>query len=162
MDSLMEIREISSTEISLLDHFLYEAIFVREGQEKPDKKILDIPELSRYIKDFGNKTDLCLVADLKGEIIGAIWARIFSENEKGFGYVDSKTPELSMSVDKDFRQQGVGTELLKAMISKLTRLNYEQVSLSVDKQNYAYKLYEKLGFNTVKSDEKSAVMLKQL
>ncbi len=162
MDLRIKIREIEKTEISHLDYFLYEAIFIPEGQEKPEKEIIKIPELSSYIKDFGKDTDLCLVADLHGNLIGAIWTRIFTETERGFGYVDSKTPELSMSVIENYRQQGIGTKLLKAMIDKLTQLDCEQVSLNVDKLNYALKLYLKLGFEIVESDEKSATLIKRL
>ena len=162
MDLKIKIREIGKNEISHLDNFLYEAIFIPRGQEKPGKEIIKIPELACYIKDFGKDTDLCLVAELHGKLIGAIWTRIYTETEKGFGYVDSKTPELSMSVVENYRQQGIGTKLLKAMIDKLSKLNYEQVSLSVDRLNYALKLYQKFGFQMVKSDDTSAIMIRRL
>jgi len=162
MDLKIVIREIGNTEIFHLDYFLYEAIFMPEGQDKPDKEIIKLPVLSRYTKDFGKETDLCLVADLQGNLIGAIWTRIFGKDEKGFGYVDSKTPELSMSVNNNYRQQGIGTNLLTVMIDKLTKLDYKHVSLSVDKRNYAYKLYQKFGFEIVQSDEMSVTMIKQL
>jgi len=86
MDSRIKIREIKSSEIIHLDTFLYDAIFIPKGVEKPDKVIIKLPELKRYISDFGKETDLCLVAELNGKLIGAIWTRIFTEAEKGFGY----------------------------------------------------------------------------
>ncbi len=162
MELNIKIREIEGTEISQLDTFLYEAIFIPKGLDKPDKEIIKIPELSIYIKDFGKDSDLCIVAESQGCLVGAIWARIYAETEKGFGYVDSKTPELSMSVIENYRQHGIGTKLLKAMIEKLSLLDYQQVSLSVDKLNYALKLYQKFGFEIVKSDENSATMIKRL
>lgn len=162
MDLRIKTREIEKAEISHLDNFLYEAIFIPEGEEKPDRDIIKIPELSCYTKDFGKDTDLCIVAESQGNLIGAIWTRIFTETEKGFGYVDSKTPELSISVIENYRQHGIGTKLLKAMIDKLTQLDYEQVSLSVDKLNYALKLYKKFGFEIVKSDEKSETLIRRL
>ena len=112
----------------------------------------------KYPKD----SDLCLVAEFHGILIGAIWTRTFSEFEKGFGYVDSRTPELSMSVVKSYRKQGIGKILLTKMIEKLIQYGYEQVSLSVGLDNYALKLYQKFGFNIVQSDNKSAVLIKQL
>jgi len=121
-----------------------------------------LPELSCYIKDFGKDSDLCLVAESQGNLIGAVWTRIFTETEKGFGYVDLKTPELSMSVAEEYRQQGVGTKLIATMIDKLIQLNYKQVSLSVDKLNYAFKWYLKFGFEVVKSDKHSVTMIKRL
>jgi GNAT superfamily N-acetyltransferase len=159
---MVHIREIEKTEIFHLDNFLYEAIFIPEGLEKPDKKIIQIPELVCYIKDFGKDSDGCLVAESQGELIGAIWTRIFTETEKGFGFVDSKTPELSMSVVEKYRNQGIGTTLLTKMIEKLIQCGYEQVSLSVDLENYALKLYQKFGFKIVHSDDQSAIMLKHL
>ena len=161
MDLKVDIRELKNDEISHLDNFLYDAIFIPEGQKKPDKEIIKLPELSGYIKDFGKDTDHCLVAELNGELIGAIWIRIFSEDEKGFGFIDSKTPELSMSVVENYRKKGIGTKMLKALLNKFTLLEYDQASLSVDKQNFAMRLYQKFGFETVKSDEKSATMIKR-
>jgi ribosomal protein S18 acetylase RimI-like enzyme len=162
MNLNIEIREIDKAEIFQLDNFLYEAIFIPEGQEKIDREVTKVPELSRYIKNFGQKDDICLVAVLDGNLLGAIWTRIYPSTEPGYAYVDSKTPELSMSVLQDYRQKGIGTHLLKAMIHKLVKLDYEQVSLSVDKQNYAFRLYQKFGFVILDSDEKSAIMIKDL
>lgn len=162
MDLRINIRELESKEIIHLDNLLYEAIFIPEGHEKPDRGIIKIPELFCYIKDFGRDSDLCIVAESHGNLIGAIWTRIFTETEKGFGYVDSKTPELSMSILKNYRRQGIGTKLLSAMIEKLSQSDYEQVSLSVDKQNYAFKFYLKFGFEIFSSNEKSAIMIKTL
>ena len=161
MDLKVDIRELKNDEISHLDNFLYDAIFIPEGQKKPDKEIIKLPELSGYIKDFGKDTDHCLVAELNGELIGAIWIRIFSEDEKGFGFIDSKTPELSMSVVENYRKKGIGTKMLKALLNKFTLLEYDQASLSVDKQNFAMRLYQNFGFETVNSDEKSATLIKR-
>ena len=158
---MINIREIKKEEIFHLDNFLYEAIFIPEGQKKPDNKIIQIPELLCYIRDFGKESDLCFVAESQGDLIGAIWIRHYTEFEKGFGYVDSKTPELSMSVVEKYRKQGIGTKLLTKMIEKMIQIGYEQVSLSVDLENYALKLYKKNGFNIVQSDDKSAIMIKQ-
>ncbi|GHT75982.1 hypothetical protein AGMMS50262_12950 [Bacteroidia bacterium] len=36
---------------------------------------------------------------------------------------------------------------------------YKQISLSVDKANYAVKMYQKFGFEIVKENEKDYIML---
>ena len=46
----------------------------------------------------------------------------------------------------EYRGQGLGTALLGALLTKLGELGYRQASLSVQKANYAVKLYEKAGF----------------
>jgi ribosomal protein S18 acetylase RimI-like enzyme len=153
------IRDIRRNEIYLLEDFLYDAIFIPDGFEKPDKEIIKLPELVIYIKDFGKASDLCLVAELNGILTGAIWTRVFPETEKGYGWVDENTPELSMSVNKNYRNLGIGTKLLTSMLERLKQLNYKQVSLSVDRRNFAFRLYQKFDFEIVHSDEKSATMI---
>ncbi len=162
MNIVVNIRDITQHEIPNLESFLYEAIFVPEGVEKPGKDILNLPELKVYINDFGKTADLCLVADYKGTLVGAIWSRLFSEHNKGFGFIDEQTPELSMSVKESYRQQGIGKQLLTTMIEKLKRLEYKQVSLSVARANFALDMYLKFGFEIVSSDKKSAIMVKRL
>ena len=60
------IREIEQPEYPLLDDFLYEAIFIPDGVQPPEKDIIHLPELQVYVADFGKqKDDIC--NDRKGE-----------------------------------------------------------------------------------------------
>lgn len=59
-----KIREISKKEYSLLEDFLYEAIFVPEGMTAPPKAIIRQPQLQVYIKDFGKKKDESMLRHL--------------------------------------------------------------------------------------------------
>ncbi len=156
------IREICDSEICFLDEMLYQAIFIPEGIRKLPKEIIFNQELHHYIKDFGRNDDHCLVAESEGVLIGAIWSRIFSSDAKGYGWVDESTPEISMAVDEKYRNNGVGVQLLEAMIEKLKELGYEKVSLSVDTVNFAYSLYKKFGFIDFELTDKSSVMIKKL
>ena len=52
-----KIREIRKNEYPILSDFLYEAIFIPEGMDKPLKSIIKQPELQAYIKDFGKADD---------------------------------------------------------------------------------------------------------
>lgn len=156
----LSIREIQKPELAFLDEMLYEAIFIPEGEEKPPRDVLEVPEVSRYVKNFGRPGDICLVAELDGELVGAIWTRLYSKDEKGFGFVNEKTPELSMAVKEEQRSRGIGRMLMNRMMEKLKAEGYKQVSLSVDKRNFAYKLYRKFGFVVVGSTEDSFTMVK--
>ena len=49
-----KIREIRENEYPILSDFLYEAIFIPEGMDKPPKSIIERPELQVYIKEFGH------------------------------------------------------------------------------------------------------------
>lgn len=158
----VKIRGIASQEVIFLADFLYEAIFIPEGMAKPGREILRIPEIARYIIDFGRENDHCLVAESDSRLLAAVWTRVFSHSAKGFGYIDERTPELSMSVLPEYRNKGIGTRLLREMICKLQILGYEQVSLSVDLDNYACMLYQKFGFTTVTVTDGSATMVRRL
>lgn len=108
------IRKMQKEEYCLLSDFLYEAIFVPKGVEPPPKSVITCPELQVYIADFGNsKHDKALVAEVGGNIVGAIWARIMND----YGHIDKNTPSLAMSVLKGYRGMGIGTSLLTQMMS---------------------------------------------
>ena len=145
----MEIRFMRPEEYPLLKDFLYDAIYLPEDTAAPPKEIINQPELTVYIADFGQPDDLCLVAESCHHVIGAVWSRILAGKIKGYGNIDSYTPELAISVKKEFRNQGIGSQLMREMIVLLKLNGYEKVSLSVNKDNYAYQMYQKLGFQVV-------------
>ena len=153
------IREIKPTEYSLLNDFLYEAIFVPEDAEAPPKSIINSPELQVYVADFGTqKHDKALLAEMDGKVIGAVWVRIMND----YGHIDDETPSLAISLYKEYRRLGIGTALMKEMLELLKDTGYEQVSLSVQKANYAAKMYRKLGFEIVIEKEEEYIMVKYL
>ena len=152
------IRELKQKEINLLDTFLYEAIFIPEGVQAPSKDIIEHPDLQIYVADFGKKDDLCYVAEVDGKVVGAVWTRIIND----YGYVDDTTPSLSISLLKEYRNLGIGTELTKQILLTLKEREYKQVSLSVQKINYAVSMYKKVGFEVVLENGEDYVMLCKL
>lgn len=162
MNKTIIIREIKKTEVVFLNEMLHQAIYIPAGAEQLSKEIIFQPSFWRYINNFGQKDDVCLVAEVDGVLAGAVWSRIFSDAHKGYGYVNANTPELSLAVDFPYRKMGIGSQLLRAMIEKLTERKYQKVSLSVDKQNFAYQLYQKFGFEDLETSEKSAIMIKKI
>lgn len=84
------IREINENETAVLEDFLYEAIFVPEGVQPPEKNIIKKPELQVYVAEFGKRAgDFGLVAEANAQIIGAAWVRIMDD----YGHIDN---ELSL------------------------------------------------------------------
>ena len=157
------IREIRECEIEKLNDMLYEAIYQPNESPPVPRSVLEIPEVYAYIKDFGKlKDDYCLVAESYGEIVGAVWTRILSGNPKGYGYVDDDTPEFAISLFKEYRNQGIGTQLMLTMIKYLQEHGYIQTSLNVKKENYAVKLYKKLGFKIIDENDEDYLMLLNL
>lgn len=158
----VHIREINPDELHLLPAFLYDAIFIPEGVEKPSKDIIFLPQIAVYIDNFGKETDVCLIAEYKAEVIGAVWTRLFTENQKGYGFIDEYTPELCMSVAEQYRGRGIGTAMLNAIIALLKEKGCRQISLSVDVLNYAHRMYQQFGFENVYFEGESVTMIKKL
>lgn len=153
------IREIRETEIPMLKDFLYEAVFIPQGAEAPPRAVVDTPELQVYVRDFGRQAaDLGLVAEVDGKVIGAVWARIMED----YGHIDARTPSLAIALFKAYRGLGIGTELMRAMFTRLAEKGWGQVSLSVQKLNGAVRLYRRLGFKVADENSEVYIMVKEL
>ncbi len=151
----LTIRKIQKQEYPLLDNFLYEAIFVPEGIEPPPKTIITSPELQVYVAHFGeSKDDWGFVAEVDDKIVGAVWVRIMDD----YGHIDDKTPSLAISLYQEYWGFGIGTAMMKEILTLLKSHGYNQVSLSVQKANYAAKMYLKIGFEIVWENEEEYIM----
>jgi ribosomal protein S18 acetylase RimI-like enzyme len=159
---MVEIRELKSGEYEFLREMLYEAIYFADENQRLPKSIVFEPQLSKYIDNFGQKGDFAFVIVVENELVGAIWARLFPECIRGYGFFDEATPELSMAVKENYRNRGFGTRLLKKLLEALKINGFEKVSLSVDKRNRALDLYRRIGFETVSEQKTSLTMLKKL
>ncbi len=155
----IEARELREDEVGLLKEFLYEAIFIPDGVEAPEKSIVTQPDLALYYDDFGKgQADNCIVAEVDGKVVGAVWTRIMND----YGHVDDETPSFAISLYKDYRGKGIGTEMMHQMLSLLKTQGYEKASLAVQKANYAVKMYEKVGFKTIDENEEEYIMICEL
>ena len=150
------IRPLAESEIPLLDDFLYEAIFVPDGAQAPSRAITQTPELQVYIKDFGTqRDDCCLVAEVGGRVVGAVWVRDMPD----YGHVASGVPSFAVALLREYRAKGIGTQLMQAMLAELAKKRYTKASLSVQKANYAARWYQKLGFEIIGENEEEYVMI---
>lgn len=145
-DFKFNVRAIENNDLPFLKEMLYQAIYIKEGLEPPSRSIVDEPNLKKYISDFGKSSDYGYIAiDDKNTPLGAIWLRLFSKDNKGWGFIDETIPELSIAVDKNYRGIGIGTKLMDYLL-KMTVEKYKSISLSVDSENPAIHLYERFGF----------------
>ena len=155
----MEIRKLRDDETELLKDFLYEAIYIPEGMQPPEKSIIELPELVIYYENFGNgPADNCLVAEVDDKVVGAVWTRIM----KDYGHVDDDTPSFAISLYKEYRGNGIGTELMRRMLELLKEQGYKKASLAVQKANYAVRMYEDVGFKTVDENAEEYIMVCEL
>lgn len=153
------IRKIREDEYYLLDDFIYEAIFIPEGVEPPPKSIINQPDLQVYIENFGKeKDDICFVAEADSKVVGAVWVR----DMKDYGHIADGVPSFAISLYKEYRNFGIGTELMKTMLSELKDRGYEKASLAVQKANYAVRMYKKVGFEIIDENDEEYIMVCKL
>ena len=157
-DGIM-IRRLRDEEAALLKTFLYEAIFIPEGIKPPARDIVERAELRVYYDDFGSgRADHCLVAEAAGQVVGAVWTRIMND----YGHVDAETPSFAISLLPEYRGRGIGTRLMREMLSLLKENGYRQASLAVQKANYAVRMYKNIGFRIIDENAEEYIMLCRL
>lgn len=77
-------------------------------------------------------------------------------------FIPAGVPSFAISLYKEYRGCGIGTALMKRMIQELKIRGYEKASLSVQKANYAVKLYKNVGFEIVDENEEEYMMVCKL
>jgi GNAT superfamily N-acetyltransferase len=117
------LRLLTPDDEPFLWEMLYQAIYTPSGALPPRRDIVTQPEIARYVKGWGRAGDFGLAAvdEDSMEPLGAAWLRLWTEEEKGYGYVDNRTPELSAAILPAYRGQGVGTQLLRACFKSVSR-----------------------------------------
>lgn len=159
----IEYRAIKSHEYQFLEEMLYEALFVPPGRSKFPRSIIESPDINKYINNWNEKEDdLAILVKKDDELVGAIWGRKFEKEKKGYGFVDENTPEISMAIKAEYRNQGIGTSLIHQIEKAFLEIGITKLSLSVDKRNPAKKLYERCGFKLYEEQETATTMVKEL
>ncbi len=137
-------RLADARDVPLLRAMLYEAFAWRGDPRLPPlEDALALPEIGRYIDGWGRPFDLGVVFD--GDV-GAAWIRLFTDDDHGYGFVAADVPELTIGVAPEARGRGVGGALLAELLARAEAAGHPSVSLSVETDNPAVRLYERFGF----------------
>ncbi len=153
------ISKVTKADEPFLWEMLYLSIFTPPGHEPLSKDILKEPSISKYVSNWGRSGDTGFIARLEsGKPIGSVMARLFSEDNKSYGYIDAETPEIGMALLPEYRGMAIGTELLKAILDELRNQGFKMVSLSVDPDNPAIRLYRRFYFKEVGMVDTSVTM----
>jgi GNAT superfamily N-acetyltransferase len=127
------------------------------------ERVLAAPGTRHYIAGWPRDTDLGVVAEVHGERVGAAWLRFFTTADPGYGFIAPDVPELSIGVAAHWRGRGVGRALLRAAARQARSAAIGQISLSVERENFAHTLYLSEGYRIVdSSDAGSDTMLRNL
>jgi GNAT superfamily N-acetyltransferase len=109
------------------------------------------PPLARYVAGWGRAGDTSVVAlDEQTHVpVGAAWYRLFTAGQAGFGFIDEKTPELTVAVVPNRRGAGIGRQLLEAIVERARHDGFSALSLSAPSDSQMTSLAESLGFTVV-------------
>ena len=162
-DSFTHFRSLTIDDEPFLWEMLYQALYVPRDAPPFPPSIVERPEIKRYVAGWGRRGDEGMIAiDLSNEAAcGAVWIRLFGSDDAGYGYLDDKTPELSIALLPEWRGHGIGTTLLDRFLKSLDD-RYKAISLSVSSENPAVRLYRRFGFEVLDSHSGSFVMLRRL
>ncbi len=151
---------------AFLAEMLYEAVYWRDAgsdERPPLETMLDDERNARYVQGWGRPGDAAIVAlDRNDEPIGAAWYRRFSSAAPGYGYLADDVPEVSIAVYGEYRGQQVGSLLLGALIARASAAGERGLSLSVNRDNPAKRLYARHGFEVVAQHDDTLTMVLEL
>ena len=100
----------------------------------------------RYVEGFGRPGDAGVIAETGGEPAGAAWCRLLPASDAGYGYVADDIPEVTIGVAAAHRGRGVAAELLERLKAAAAADGVRGLSLSVEPDNHALRIYERAGF----------------
>jgi ribosomal protein S18 acetylase RimI-like enzyme len=160
---VIELRPGTDADIEHVKRALFEAVSWNPERELPPYEfVIAHRELARYHEGWGRRGDLAVIAEREGEAVGASLCRLFTTEDHGHGYVDYETPELAVAVWAGHRGEGIGTRLMDGIEEAARAEGFAKLSLSVDADNPARRLYERLGYETLTVDDDGVRMLKEL
>lgn len=155
----IKVQPLAATDAPMLREMLYHALYVPPGSPPFPREKVDDPAIARYVEGWMRKGDAGFKAlNIKDDqAVGACWLRRWRGEQRGFGYIDEQTPELSIAVLPAFRGSGIGTHLLRRTLEAAAE-RHDAVSLSVAVTNPVARLYRRAGFVTVREDDGTLLM----
>lgn len=159
----LSIRPATSADADFLLDMLVAAVNWLPERNWSREQIMANPSLAHYVDGWMRPDDFGVVAvDQADRPVGAAWLRYLTAADPGYGYVSDDVPELTIGVVESWRGRGVGRVLLRAVLDAARERGVRTVSLSVERANFAARLYAAEGFRTVESFEDSDTMVAEI
>jgi GNAT superfamily N-acetyltransferase len=156
--SIVGVRAATPEDAAFLREMLAIAADWRpDSPTRPVAEVMREPALAHYVVGWPRQGDFGFVG-VDERPVGAAWCRLFTAQDPGYGFVDEATPEVSIGVRAEARGRGVGTSMLTALVREARRRGHPGLSLSVEPDNPAVVLYERLGFDAVDHREGAVTM----
>ncbi len=131
------------------------------SQRVTASEVLASPEMVYYTEFLPGRGDFGFVAIYDDIPVGVGWALFLPPSRPGWGFIETTIPELSLWVEAEYRLQGIGRTLIRALQHETRFRDLSGLSLSVDAGNPARDLYRSEGFFDVERNEQHSVMLWQ-
>jgi GNAT superfamily N-acetyltransferase len=133
---------LRSSEHCIVKDLLHYAARLDKSAETLD----DHPELEQYHRNYGNcNGDIGVYVTVDHKIAGGAWVRMLPN---GFGRLDNATPELTIAVLPEYRNQELATLLMEQLFNEAAKI-FPKVSLSVEEESPAVTFCGRLGFEKV-------------
>jgi ribosomal protein S18 acetylase RimI-like enzyme len=157
------IRPATADDAPFMWDMLWEAAAISDEMKALGKATaLRRPEVAKYLTEWGRPGDAgCLYLNDRNEPVGSAWYRLFARGNPGYGFVSEEIPELTIGVLESARGRGAGSAMLEYLLRHARNEGYAAISLSVDRDNPARRLYERTGFVDagVSQDDDTSVTL---
>lgn len=146
-----QLRRARTSDLPFLEEMLYEAAFWRPSLPRPSREVgLRRPDLAKLLLGWGRHGDTAVLAvSDPAHSLGAAWYRFWSKDDHSYGFVSEQIPELAIGVRQEARGRGVGGLLLRKLLAEAGQQRISQLSLSVEVDNPAVRLYERVGFEKI-------------
>ena len=157
------VRPAAPRDVPFLLRVLALAADWRPGiQPRTSADVLAAPDLARYVPDLGGRDRGLVMQDEERDDVGAAWWRFLDAVEPGYGFVAPDIPEVTIGMLTASRGQGLGRRLLGELIALAHIEGLPALSLSVESENFAARLYRNVGFVQVSTNGGSPTMLLSL
>jgi GNAT superfamily N-acetyltransferase len=156
-------RPLERGDVELVKWALYEAVSWNPDRALPPYDlVIDHPQLARYHGDWGRPGDAGVVAEADGSVVGVSFYRPFTDEDHGQGYVDEHPAEIDVAVVDERLGEGTGGRLLEDLAQQAREAGLARLSLAVDADNPARRLYQRLGYQEVPVADDDVLMVLEL
>lgn len=159
----IEIRTMHAGDIEHVRRTLFlAAAWNSERTTPPEATVVGHEYFARYHEGWGRPGDVGVVAFAGDRFLGAAYGRLFTEEDHGHGFVDAQTPEIAIAVEPAHRGEKLGSRLLAALETVAAAEGIRALSLSVELDNPARRLYERFGYEEIDDDGSAVRMLRTI
>src|SRR5690625_1817797 len=152
------LRPLTPADLDFLLEMVVETINWKPGRNAHLAEVLADERMERYVKDWGRAGGGGIIAELDDQPVGAVWWRSYTAAEPASAHVADGGPELAIRLAPAARGKGLGRKLIQAAKAELGK-TVPRISLSVEDDNFARKLYESEGFVVVEQDDNDITMV---